>query len=66
MKLTLKLEDGSGIHVISAYSPTMDSEDSTKETFYADLFTLLDGTPLKDRLFLFGDFNARVGNYTEI
>lgn len=41
MRLTLKLEDGSIIDVISVYAPTIDSEDRLKDTFFANLFTLI-------------------------
>ncbi len=47
--------------VVSAYAPTLDSEEEVKETFYACLDETLSRIPKKDKIILLGDFNARVG-----
>lgn len=44
----------------------MDSEDSLKDTLYADLFALINIIQSEDRLFLLGDFNTREGNDTQV
>lgn len=47
--------------IISAYAPTLTSSDEMKEVFYEELSTLVKDVPPSDKLFLLGDFNARVG-----
>ena len=59
MKLKLKHEPSATL--ISAYAPTMTSDDATKEVFYTHLDTVLRSVPFEERIFLLGDFNARVG-----
>ena len=50
--------------VVSAYAPTLDSQDDIKEAFYASLDNILSAIPKEDKILL-GDFNARVGrDYT--
>ena len=39
----------------------MQADEETKERFYSDLNHILARTPREDKLFLLGDFNARVG-----
>ena len=50
------------IMVIQAYVPTSNAEEAEVERFYEDLQDLLELTPLKDVLFIIGDWNAKVGN----
>ncbi len=61
--MTLRIEtgDNSFATFISAYAPTLDAEEQTKEAFYAELGSVITATPADDNLFILGDFNARVG-----
>ena len=47
--------------LVSAYAPTMTNPEDIKEKFYEDLDNLLKSIPSQDKLFVLGDFNARVG-----
>jgi len=47
--------------IIGAYAATLPAEDSVKDQFYAALHSALNAVPRSDKLFLMGDFNARVG-----
>ena len=48
------------ITVIQVYSPTSNEEEA--EWFYEDLQDLLELAPIKDVLFIIGDWNAKVGS----
>jgi len=61
MILCLPLIKGSFMTVISAYAPTLVSDETTKESFYSCLCETLQAVPCNDRLVILGDFNARVG-----
>ena len=50
------------ITVIEVYAPTSNAEEAEHEWFYEDLQDLLKLTPIKDVLFLTGDWNAKVGS----
>ena len=50
------------ITVIQAYAPTSKAEEAEVEWFYEELQDLLELTPLKDILFIIGDWNAKVGS----
>ena len=50
------------ITVIQAYAPTRNTEEAEVEWFYLDLQELLELTPLKNVLFIIGDWNAKVGS----
>ncbi|XP_072048860.1 craniofacial development protein 2-like [Amphiura filiformis] len=43
------------------YAPTLQAEPADKEKFYSDLRSFLQSTPTEDKIFILGDFNARVG-----
>jgi len=47
--------------LISVYAPTMTRDDCDKETFYASLHSTVSRVQPSDKLFVLGDFNARVG-----
>ena len=47
------------ITVIQAYAPTSNAEEAEIERFYEDLQDLLELTPIKDVLFIVGDWNAK-------
>ena len=61
MTLRLKLTKNDYATVISAYAPTLDSEEAVKDAFYESLDAVLTETPKSDKIILLGDFNARVG-----
>ena len=50
------------ITVIQVYAPTTNAKEAEVERFYEDLQDLLELTPIKDVLFIIGDWNAKVGS----
>ena len=50
------------ITVIQVYTPTSNAEEAEVERLYEDLQDLLELTPIKDVLFIIGDWNAKVGS----
>ena len=50
------------ITVIQVYTPTSNAEEAEVEWFHEDLQDLLKLTPIKDVLFIIGDWNAKVGS----
>ena len=50
------------ITVIQVYAPTGNAEVAEGEWFYEDLQDLLELIPIKDVLFIIGDWNAKVGS----
>ena len=50
------------ITVIQVYAPTSNAEEAELEQFYEDLQDLLELTPLKNVLFIIGDWNVKVGS----
>ena len=66
MTLRLKLADSLQATLISAYAPTLDATDETKEGFYTALDSILAFIPTNDKVFLLGDFNARVGKNADL
>lgn len=64
MSLRLKSERGY-VTFISAYAPTLPASAEVKDQFYDQLAEALDRVNSSDRLYILGDFNARVGqDYT--
>ncbi len=61
MTIRLVLANNLIATVVSAYTPTLNSEEEVKETFYACLDETLSRIPKEDKIILLGDFNARVG-----
>ena len=61
MSWRIPLAKGRYATLLSAYAPTLDSEDVTKDSFYELLDSAINQTPREDKLILLGDFNARVG-----
>ena len=61
MTLRLKLADSGHATLISAYAPTLDATDETKEGFHTALDPTLASIPTNDKVFLLAYFNARVG-----
>ena len=66
MTLRVKPVDSRQATLISAYAPTLDATDEDKEMFYAQLDTILTAIPESDKVFLLGDFNARVGRSADV
>ena len=62
MTLQLPLRGKKNAVLISAYAPTMTNTDDTKTKFYEDLETLISAVPRSNKVFILGDFNARVGD----
>ena len=50
------------ITVIQVYAPTSNAEEAEVEQFYEDLQDLLKLTPIKDALFIVGNWNVKVGS----
>ena len=50
------------ITVIQVHAPTSNAEEAEVERFYEDLQGFLELTPIKDILFIIGDWNAKVGS----
>ena len=48
--------------VIQVYAPTSNAEEAEVEQFFEDLKNILELTPIKDVLFIIGDWNAKVGS----
>ena len=66
MSVRMRLGRGKFASLISVYSPTMNHPEEEKNQFYSQLSLLIESTPASDRLFLMGDFNARVGRESNI
>ena len=47
------------ITVIQVYAPTSNAEEAEVEWFYEELQDLLELTPIKDILFIIGDWNEK-------
>lgn len=60
--LRLQLSSKKHLHLISIYAPTLPSPEEDKIKFYSELNQVLTKIPSTDKIILFGDFNARVGN----
>ena len=50
------------ITVIQVYAPNSNAEEAEVKWFYEDLQDLLELTPIRDVLFIIGDWNAKVGS----
>jgi hypothetical protein len=61
MKMQLNLEGGHTATLISCYAPTLGASQEEKDLFYEQLSSMVDAVPFRHRLFILGDFNARVG-----
>ena len=54
------------IMVIQVYVPTSNAEEAEVEWIYEDLQDLLKQTPIKDVLFIIGDWKAKGGSQRDI
>jgi len=61
MKLQVNMEGGYTATLISCYAPTLAVSQDEKQEFYEQLSLAIDAVAFKDKLFVLGDFNARVG-----
>ena len=61
MSLRLPIRDSKFATVLSVYAPTLQAVTGVKEVFYRDLHNLLQQADSKDKRFILGDFNTRVG-----
>ena len=61
MSLQLPLSKIRNATLISVHAPTMTYSDHIKDKFYDELSTLITAIPRADKIFVLGDFNARVG-----
>lgn len=61
MFLRLPMQENQYAAIISVYAPTLQADPTTKESFYSELRSLLQKTNSADKIFILGDFNARVG-----
>ncbi|KAL9971331.1 hypothetical protein ACROYT_G023842 [Oculina patagonica] len=50
------------LSLVQCYAPTNDSDDTTKDSFYAQLQAELEKLPRHDMLVIMGDLNAKVGS----
>ena len=66
MTARLRLGRGKFASIISVYAPPMNHTEEEKTRFYAQLSSIIGSTPASDRIFLMGDFNARVGRECNI
>ena len=66
MSMRLRLGRGKFASLISVYSPPLNHPDDEKDLFYSQLSATIGSMPACDRLFLMGDFNARVGSDNSI
>ena len=48
--------------LVQVYAPTDDTDNDTKEQFYASLQEVVDRAPRGDKVVVMGHLNARVGN----
>ena len=61
MTWRIPLKKNRYLTIISAYAPTLVTDELTKDTFYSALDATLQNIPNADKVVLMGDFNARVG-----
>ncbi|KAJ4942915.1 hypothetical protein JOQ06_005427, partial [Pogonophryne albipinna] len=66
MTLRIPLVKNRFATLLSAYAPTLPSESEAKDSFYQSLDEALRRIPKNDKIFLLGDFNARVGQNSSI
>jgi hypothetical protein len=60
MSLHIPLAKMRSATLLGAYAPTLPSENEAEDCFYQSLNEALHRIPRKDKMFLLGDFNARV------
>ena len=66
MTWRIPLVKGRFLTLISSYAPTLDADETTKDSFYSALDSVLQNISKTDKVVLLGDFNARVGNKKDL
>ncbi|KAK0151713.1 Craniofacial development protein 2 [Merluccius polli] len=66
MTLRIPLVNNRFATLLSAYAPTLPSDNETKDRFYQSLDEALCKIPKTDKIFMLGDFNAQVGQNSRI
>ena len=66
MTLRIPLAKNRFATLLSVYAPTLPSDTEAKDSFYQSLDEALHRIPKTDKIFLLGDFNARVGQNDRI
>ena len=64
IKAEINLEDGHTATLFSCYAPTLAASQEDKGLFYEQLSYAMETVPYKHKLFVLGDFNARVRRET--
>ena len=65
MSMRLNLSKNQHATLFSVYSPTLQADIAERVKFYTDLRALVSKIPKDDKIFILGDFNARVGRDSE-
>ena len=66
MSVRVPLARSKYMTIISAYAPTLQAEEEVKDQFYCALTQLLQRVHREDKLWILGDFNARVGTDADV
>lgn len=66
MSLRIPLAKKRYATLLSAYAPTLPSKEDVKDHFYQTLDEALRRIPKEDKIFVLGDFNARVGKDSKV
>ena len=66
MTLQLNVEGGRTATILSCYAPTLAAAQDEKDVFYSQLTRAVATVPHSHKLFVLGDFNARVGRDHEL
>jgi len=66
MSLRLPIQDNKFATLISVYAPTLQADLTVKEAFYQELHDLLQRVDSNDKVLILGDFNARVGQDSDV
>ena len=61
MKLRVPLPCGRFLSILSVYAPTLQENEEVNRAFYGALYETISKIPVKEKLIILGDFNARVG-----
>ena len=48
-------------NVISIYAPQVRLDESSKHQFWEDLYEIVQGIPIREKIFIGGDLNGHVG-----